>query len=55
MLTLFNIVMVSGQAEMNNANSHGEPTSVHLELLSQVSVYKIIIIGKSNNPTLHNM
>ena len=46
MMTLFSILVVSGQAEMNNANSHGEPTSVHLELLSQISVYKIIIVGK---------
>ena len=55
MMTLIRILVVSGEAEMNNANSHGEPTSVHLVLLSQVSVYKIIIIGKLNNRTLHNM
>ena len=46
MKTLISILVVTGEAEMNNANSHGEPTSVHLELLSQISVYKITIIGK---------
>ena len=46
MMTLISILVVSGEAEMNNANSHGEPTSVHLVRLSQISVYKIIIIGK---------
>ena len=46
MKTLISILVVSGEAEMNNAISHGEPKSVHLVLLSQISVYKIIIIGK---------
>ena len=46
MMTLNSILVVTGEAIMNNANSHVEPTSVHLVLLSQISVYKIIIIGK---------
>ena len=40
MMTLFSILVVSGQAEINNANSHGEPTSVHLVLLPQISVIR---------------
>ena len=46
MMTLISILVVSGEAEMNNAISHVEPTSVHLVLLSQISVYRITIIGK---------
>ena len=46
MKTLISILVVSGEAEMSNAISHGEPKSVHLVRLSQISVYKIIIIGK---------
>ena len=47
MKTLISILVVSGEAEMNNGepNSHGEPKSVHL-VLSQISMYKITIIGK---------
>ena len=44
--TLISIIVVSGEAEMNNASSHGQPKSVHPVLLSQISVNKIIIIGK---------
>ena len=46
MKTLINILVVSGEAEMNNANSHRDPKSVHLVLQSQISMYKITIIGK---------
>ena len=46
MKTLISIPVVSSEAGMNNANSYGEPKSVHRVLLSQISVYKIIIIGK---------
>ena len=43
MNTLISRLVVSGEAEMNNAYSHGEPESVQL-LLSQISVFKVIII-----------
>ena len=37
------LLVVPGEAEINNANSHGEIKSLQL-LLSQVSVFKVIII-----------
>ena len=42
MKTLISILVVSGEAEMNNANSHGEPKSVHLVLLSVYNNYRKI-------------
>ena len=37
------LLAVPGEAEINNANSHGELKSLQL-LLSQISVFVIIII-----------
>ena len=39
------LLVVPGEAEINNTNSHGELISLQL-LLSQISVFKVIIILK---------
>ena len=39
------LLVVPGEAEINNANSHGEIKYLQL-LLSQISVFKVIIILK---------
>ena len=39
------LLVVPGEAEINNANTHGELKSLQL-LLSQISVFKVIIISK---------
>ena len=45
MNTLISTLVVSGKAEINNANSHGEPKSVQLKLF-HISVFNVIIIRK---------